>query len=101
MMPKYLKMMPFLILSKPVFCGDRNERLCLPINQNILAAAPYIIVYTVHQVHQPALPLPFPDTNIQHQAQYDPGANISATNNISVLQDTVALESPFPILSAD
>jgi hypothetical protein len=42
-----------------------------------------------------------PDPNIQHQSQYDPGANISATNNINVLPDTVALESPFSITSAD
>jgi hypothetical protein len=36
----------------------------------------------VHRVQQPYRPLPFPDPNFQHQAQYDQGANISANNNI-------------------
>jgi hypothetical protein len=77
-----------------------NDRLRLPIHQIILAASPYIIVPTLHQVQQPARPLLLPPPNKQHQAQCDPGANISATNNINVLQDTVDIEKLFPILSA-
>jgi hypothetical protein len=50
---------------------------------------------------QHASPLPLPAPNIRHQAQCDPGANISATNNILVLRDTVDLKTPFPISSAD
>jgi hypothetical protein len=78
-----------------------NERLRLPINQNILSTSPYLIVPTVHRVNQPAHPLPLPGPNIQQQAQCDQSVNISATNNINVLQDTVALDKPFPISSAD
>jgi hypothetical protein len=48
-----------------------------------------------------ACPLPLPSSNIWHQAQCDPGANISSTNNILVLRDTVDLKTPFPISSAD
>jgi hypothetical protein len=77
-----------------------NERLHPPINQNILAA-PYLVVHTVHRAQQPAHPLSLPAPNIQHQAQRDQCANISATININVLRDTVALESLFPISSAD
>jgi hypothetical protein len=78
-----------------------NDRLRLPIHQNIMAASPYIIVPTVQRVQQPDHPSPLPATNIQHQARYDPGVNIRATNNINVLQDTIDLEKQFPILSAD
>jgi hypothetical protein len=78
-----------------------NERLRLPINQNILAASPYIVVHTVHRVQQLAHPVPLPVPNIQHQAQYDPGVNISTENNINVLRNSVELEHPFPIKSAD
>jgi hypothetical protein len=78
-----------------------NERLCLPINQNIMSASPYLVVHTVHRVQKPARPMSLPAPNIQHQAQCDPGANISATNNINVLRDTVALESQFPISIAN
>jgi hypothetical protein len=78
-----------------------NERLRIPINQNILMASPYLIMHTVHWIQQPARPLPLPVPNIQHQAKCDPGVNISATNDINVLHDTVALDNPFPISSAD
>jgi hypothetical protein len=78
-----------------------NDSLRLPINDNIMAASLYLIVHMVHRVPQPARPLSLPAPNIQHQAQCDPGANISATNNINVLQDTVDLEKPFPISSAN
>jgi hypothetical protein len=66
-----------------------------------MAASPYAIVHTVQRFQQHASPLPLPAPNIRHQAQCDPGANISATNNILVLRDTVDLETPFPISSAD
>jgi hypothetical protein len=78
-----------------------NERLLLPINQNILAASLYIIAQTVHRVQQPARPLTLPAPNIQHQAQCDPGVNISATNIINILRDTVELEHQFLITSVD
>jgi hypothetical protein len=78
-----------------------NERPLLPVHQNILAASPYVIVHKVRHVHHHASPLPLPAPNISHQAQYDPGANISATNNILVFRDTVDLKTPFPISSAD
>jgi hypothetical protein len=78
-----------------------NERLHLSINQNILAAAPYLIMHTVHRVQQPVHPLSLSASNIQHQAQCDPGENISVTNNINFVKDNVSLESPFPISSAD
>jgi hypothetical protein len=70
-------------------------------SQNILAASPYLIVHTICRIQQPARPLPPPDPNIQHQSQCDPGANISATNDINVLRDTVDLENQFRISSAD
>jgi hypothetical protein len=76
-----------------------NERPL--VDQNILAASPYVIVYTVRHVQQHASPMPLPAPNIRHQAQCDPGANISATNNILVLRATVDLQTPFPISSAD
>jgi hypothetical protein len=74
-----------------------NEWLRLPINQNILAASPYLVVHTIHWVQQPAHPLSLPAPNIQHQAQCYPGANISVMDNINVLQGNVALKSPLPI----
>jgi hypothetical protein len=66
-----------------------------------MVASPYVIVHTVRHVQQHASPLPLPAPNIRHQAQCDPGVNISATNNILVLRDTVDLKNPFPISSAD
>jgi hypothetical protein len=66
-----------------------------------MVASPSLVVHTVRSIQQPTRPLPPPAPNIQHQAQYDPGVNISATNNINVLRDTIALENPFPISSAD
>jgi hypothetical protein len=78
-----------------------NERPLLPVHHNILAASPYVIVHTVRHVQQHASPLPLPAPNIRHQAQCDPGANISATNNILVLPGTADLKTPFPISSAD
>jgi hypothetical protein len=78
-----------------------NERPILPVHQTILVASPYVIVHTVRHVQQHAIPLPLPATNIWHQAQCDPGANISATNNILVLRDAVDLKTPLPIYSAD
>jgi hypothetical protein len=42
-----------------------------------------------------------PAPNIRHQAQCDPGANISAKNNILVLRDMVDLKTPFLISRAD
>jgi hypothetical protein len=70
------------------------------VDQSILAASPYVIVHTVRHVQQHASPMPLPATNIRHQAQCDPGANISVTSNILVLRDTVDLQTPFPISSA-
>jgi hypothetical protein len=55
----------------------------------------------VHQVHQYATPAPPHPPNILHQAQCDPGANISATNDITVLSNRVKLGNPFPVASAD
>jgi hypothetical protein len=78
-----------------------NERPLLPVHQNIMAESPYGIVHTVRHVQQHASPLPLPAPNIRNQAQCDPGANISATSNILVLRDTVDLQTPFPISSAD
>jgi hypothetical protein len=78
-----------------------NERPLLPVHQNILAASPYVIFHTVRHVQQHASPLSLPAPNIRHQAQCDPGANISATNNILVLRDTIDLQTPFTISSAD
>jgi hypothetical protein len=78
-----------------------NERPLLPFHQNILVASPYVIAHTVRHVQQHAIPLPIPYPNIRHQAQCDPGANISGTKNILVLRGTVDLKTPFPIFSAD
>jgi hypothetical protein len=78
-----------------------NERPLLPVHQNILAASPYVIVHTARNVKQHASPLSLPAPNIRHQAQCDPGVNISETNNILVLRDTVDLKTPFPISSSD
>jgi hypothetical protein len=78
-----------------------NERPLLPVHQNILAASPYVIVHTVRHVQQHASPLPLHDPKIRHQAQCDPGANISAMNNILLLRDMVDLQIPFPISSSD
>jgi hypothetical protein len=69
--------------------------------QNLLAASPYLVVHAVHQVQQYATPAPPNPPNILHQAQCDPGANISATNDISVLSNRVKLDNPFPVASAD
>jgi hypothetical protein len=66
-----------------------------------MAASPYVIVHTIRHVQQYASPLPLPAPNIRHQAQCDPGAKISATNNILVLHDMVDLKTPFLISSAD
>jgi hypothetical protein len=77
-----------------------NERPLLPVDQNIMAASRYVIFHTVRHVQQHVIPMPLPDPNIRHQAQCDPGANISATKNILVLRDTVDLQTPFPISSA-
>jgi hypothetical protein len=66
-------------------------------HHRILSSLQYAGSSSQHPVH----PLPLPAPNIQHQAQCDPGANISATNSINVFQDTVDLEKPFPISSAD
>jgi hypothetical protein len=78
-----------------------NEWLRLPLNQNILAVSPYLIIHDVHRVQQPTHLLALPAPNIQQQVLCDPGANIIATNNINVLRDTVELEHLFPITSAD
>jgi hypothetical protein len=78
-----------------------NEQFRLPTNQHILTASPYLVFHTVHRVQQPAHTLVLPVPNIQDRAQCDPGANISAMNNINVLCDTVELDHPFPITSAD
>jgi hypothetical protein len=45
--------------------------------------------------------LPPPAPNILHQAQCDPGANISATHEVVRLSDMVTMEHLFPISSAD
>jgi hypothetical protein len=55
----------------------------------------------MHQVQQYANPAPSHPPNILHQAQCDPGANISAMNDISVLSNQVQLANPFPVASAD
>jgi hypothetical protein len=65
-----------------------NERPLLPVQHNIMAASPYGIVHTDRHVQQHAGPLPLPAPNIRHQVQYDPGANISAANNVLVLRGT-------------
>jgi hypothetical protein len=78
-----------------------NERLCLPINHNILSASPYLIVRTVHWVKKPAYPLPLPLPNMHHHTKCDPAANICATNNINILCNSVELDHPFLITSAD
>jgi hypothetical protein len=66
-----------------------------------MATSPYVIVPTARHIHHYASPLPLPAPNIHHQAQCDPGANISAPNNILVLRDTVDLKMSLPIYSAD
>jgi hypothetical protein len=78
-----------------------NERLPGSLAQTLLAASPYLVVHAVHQVQQYATPAPPDPPNILHQAQYDPGANISATNDITVLSNRVKLDNPFPVASAD
>jgi hypothetical protein len=55
----------------------------------------------VHQVQQYATPAPPEPLNILHQEKCDPGANISATNDITVLSNRVKLDIPFPVASAD
>jgi hypothetical protein len=94
-----MKMMHFRIFYKPVV--TENEQLHLPVHQNILAASPYLIVHTVGSIHHPARPLSPPSPNIQHQVQCDPCANISVKNDINFLRDTVTLENPFLVSSAD
>jgi hypothetical protein len=76
---------------------------CLPgsLAQTLLAASPYLVVHAVHQVQQYATPAPPDPPNILHQAQCDPGANISAINDITVLSNRVKLDNPFPVASAD
>jgi hypothetical protein len=78
-----------------------NERLPGSLAQTLLAASPYLVVHAVHQVQQYATPAPPNPTNILHQAQCDPGANISVTNDISVLSTRVKLDNPFPFARAD
>jgi hypothetical protein len=78
-----------------------NDRFRLPIHQNILTASPYIIVPTVHRVHQSARPLSLPAPKIQWQEQCDPCANISARKNINLFLDSFDLKKLFPISSAD
>jgi hypothetical protein len=78
-----------------------NERLRLPIHQYIQAATPFLVAHTVCSIHQPDRPLPPPAPNIQHQAQFEPGANTSAMDDINVLRNAVALKNMFPISSAD
>jgi hypothetical protein len=58
-------------------------------------------MHMVHRIQQPNRPIPLQAPNIQHKAHCDPGANISATNDINVLRDTVALKNLFPISSAN
>jgi hypothetical protein len=55
-------------------------------------------MHHVQNLHNSLSP---PAPNILHQAQRDPGANISATHEVALLSDTVTLEHPFPISSAD
>jgi hypothetical protein len=78
-----------------------NERLRLTIHKNILATSPYLVVHTVRIIQQPNRPLPLPAPNIHHQVQCNPCVNISTANGMNVLRNTVALEKPFPISSAD
>jgi hypothetical protein len=66
-----------------------------------MVLSPYGIVHMGRYVQQHASPLSLPAPNIPHQTQCDPVANISETNNILVLRDTVDLKTPFPISSAD
>jgi hypothetical protein len=42
-----------------------------------------------------------PAPNTLHQAQCDPGANISATHEVALFYNTATLEHPFLISSAD
>jgi hypothetical protein len=76
-----------------------NERPL--VDHNIMAASPYIIVHTVRHVQQHTSLMSLPAPKIRHQAQYDPGANVSATNNILILRDIVDLQAPFLISSAN
>jgi hypothetical protein len=78
-----------------------NDRLPGSLTQTLLAASPYLVVHAVHQVQQYATPAPPNPPNILHQAQCNHGANISATNDISVLSNRVKLDNPFPVASAD
>jgi hypothetical protein len=59
------------------------------------------IRYTRSSNQKPVCPLTFPAPNKQHQAQCDTGVNISAMHNINGLHNTVDLEHPFLISSAD
>jgi hypothetical protein len=64
-------------------------------------ASSYLVVHAVHQAQQyTTLAVPHP-LNILHQAQCDPGANISATNDITVLSNRVQMANPFPVASTD
>jgi hypothetical protein len=66
-----------------------------------MAASPYLVVHMAHSIQNSDHPLPPPAPTIQQQAQCDPCANTSATNDINVLRVTIALENPFNISSAD
>jgi hypothetical protein len=78
-----------------------NDWLRLPIHQNILAR--HLTLWSLRYTgsSSPLVPLILPAPNIQHQAQCDPGVNISTMKDINILRGTVSLENPFPISSAN
>jgi hypothetical protein len=96
-----MRMKLFWIFTRPVSFVKGNERLPGSLAQTLLAASPYLVVHAVNQVQQYATPAPPDPLSILHQAQCDPGANISATNNITVLSNRVNLDNLFPVASAD
>jgi hypothetical protein len=55
----------------------------------------------MHQVQQYATRDPPHPPSILHQAQCDPGANISAMNEINVFSNRVQLDNTFPVASTD
>jgi hypothetical protein len=67
----------------------------------LLVASPYLGVHAMHQVQHYATPAPPHPRNILHQAQCDPGANISAMNDITFLRNRVQLDNPLSVTSMD
>jgi hypothetical protein len=68
---------------------------------NILAASPYIPPGASCAESPQFAPTPCAEYTAPYQAQCDPVANISVTNEVAILSNTVTLEHPFPISSDD